>query len=525
MTTITLLLVSAALALGLSRMLRLPAIPLLVMAGWAIGHYGGMLTDEFMQNALELGLVFLVFAAGVELNPRRVKKHTSGVVWVGLVQFFVLGVLGYLLSVFLGYGHNSALFMAFALSASSTLVVIRCLKQRQQMFEPFGRLVTGVLLLQDILIVVGLVVLIRLPEGLEAVATGLGTALVLGGAAWIAHRFVMPYLILIQNPDEELMLLVVMSLLFLFTGCAWLLDLPLVAGAFLAGYALSSFPVNGLVRGMLLSLNDFFLAIFFLALGALITLPSLEMLKDVLVFTLFILIVTVPLVAWIAEKSGYSARTAIESGLLLSQTSEFSLIVALYGWTLGQISPEMFSVIALLTVVTMTLTPFIATDQITWHLMRLHPMRLLRQTAPEDLQQHIILIGYGSAGDAILRALKDTPSRVVVIDDDAAVIKRLRERGYICLQGDGTDDDVLDLARARKAAVIISSMRRENDTLKITDYLRHSSVPVVVRVMDEETGQRLKQAGASPVVMVNPTVDLLLEWLQENTNLDKNLQL
>lgn len=516
MTTLTLLLLAAALAYGLAKLLHLPAIPLLVLCGWGLGMLLPDLPENLLANILELGLIFLVFIAGVELNPRRVRKHVRGVVIVGTVQFVALGILGYGFARLLNYPPGSALFMAFALSASSTLVVIRCLKQRQQMFEPFGRLVTGVLLLQDLLIVTGLIVLIHLPEGGIAVAIALTKGAVLGVLAWCAHRWIIPFLVLRCNPDEELLLLIVLSLLFAFAGGAWLLDLPLVAGAFLGGFALSSFPVNGVVRGLLLSLGDFFLGIFFLVLGALIVLPDLDMLVKTAAFTVFILVVTVPVVTLIAEKCGYSARASIESGLLLSQTSEFSLIVALYGWMMGHIAVETFSVIALMTVITMTLTPFIATDQNTWRVMRLHPTRFRSQSVPPDLEDHILIIGFGSAGESILRLLKDQPRSMVIIDDDAAVIARLRERGYYCLQGDGSDDQILDLAHARRSTAIVSSMRRVADTTNILRHLKGTEVPLVVRVLDPMAAEQLSRAGAHTIVMVEPTAEIFLDWFESN---------
>ncbi len=514
MTTFAFFLVMAAIAHGLARLFRISPIPILLLAGFASTRLIPEMPANILQGLLEVGLVFLVFTAGIELNPRRIGNRIKAVALVAAVQFIVIGILGFGLALGLSYDVHTALYLAFALSASSTLVVVRLLKQRQQMFEPFGRLVIGVLLLQDIMIIVGMVVLLRLPEGALAVAQGLGSTALLGGLAWIGHRWIVPFLIVHLELDDEIRLLSIFSLLFAYTGLAWTLDLPLVAGAFLAGYALSSFPANGLSRGILLSLQSFFFSLFFLALGALIVLPGWKETLDILVFAIFVILVTVPLVAAIAERMGYSARAAIESGLLLSQTSEFSLIIALHGWMAGQITGEVFSTIALLTVGLMTLTPYIATDQHTWRLMKIHPM--IRSRNVEIPRRHVLMLGYGSVGDAIVRTLEDTDIKLVVVDDDPAVIRKLREKGIACLRGDGSDERLLQQVNAREAVAIVSSIRRVSDTESILRHVQSSKVPVIFRVLEAETAKRLRKLGGRPVVMIDPSIELFMRWVKEN---------
>ncbi len=521
MIDLALLLIAAALAHGAARLLRVPAIPLLLLTGLGLAQYGPKLPDALMFNTLELGLVFLVFAAGIELNPRRTGNRGRSVLIVGVTQFTALGVLGYLFAVFLGYDSTTALYLAFALSASSTLVVIRCLKQRQQMFEPFGRLVTGVLLIQDVLIIVGIIIALRLPAGYPSILEGIGSAILLGALGYGGHRWLVPLLFIRLHLEPELRLLAILSLLFVFTALAWALGLPLIAGAFVAGYALSAFPVNGLARGTLSSLTDFFLAVFFVALGALILPPGWEILRDAALLAAFVVVVTVPLVAYIAERTGLSARSAIESGLLLSQTSEFSLVIALHGWMAGQITAEVFSLIAVLTVGTMTLTPTLSTDENTWRLMKLHPLHLRKHVAPgATMRDHIVLLGYGSAARSIIRALKGTNRTAVVVDDDAIVVRQLREQGIPCIRGDGSDPRALARVHARHARCIVASLRRPSDADKVLDYIANTNAKLMIRVFDEAQAGRLEQRGALTVLTTQPTLAVFLEWLRENGFLD-----
>jgi Kef-type K+ transport system membrane component KefB len=425
MIGIFLLLAGAAAGLGAARWLRLPAIPLLLLAGLALGQVALLPEQEILEQSLVLGLTFLVFVAGIELNPRRVGAQKRAALQVGTAQFLLLGGIGTAFAWAAGLSLQTALYIGLALTASSTLVVVRLLQQRRQLFEPFGRLVIGVLLLQDLLVILLIPVLGRAPDGILAMATGLLAALLLVALAYVFVRWVTPFIVIRLQPDEEYLLLTVLAILFLFMGLAEWLELPLVAGAFLAGVSLSTFPVNGLIRGLLSSLSDFFLAIFFIAFGALLTLPTPSELWVALLLTGLVVLFTPLLVTVVAERAGLSSRPAIESGLLLAQTSEFSLVVALQGLVLGHVGGEVFRIVAFVTVVTMVLTPFISTDRMTWRLMRLYPVRR-RGGRMVEAEGHILLLGCGDNGMPLLETLVTSGQPVVVVDDDPAVIDRLR---------------------------------------------------------------------------------------------------
>jgi Kef-type K+ transport system membrane component KefB len=512
MVPLAMLLVGAAVGLGVAKWLRLPAIPLLVLSGLMLSVLGVLREAALLQDVLVLGLTVLVFVAGVELNPRRVGEQRRAALGVGFAQFFVLLVLGGFAALALGFALFESMYLALAITASSTLVVVRILQQRQQMFEPFGRLVIGVLLLQDLLVILLIPVLSRAPRGAAAALLGLLAALVLVALAWVCLRWVTPYLITRLRLDEEALLLTTLALLFVFLGLADLLGLPLVAGAFLAGVALSPFPVSGVLRGQLNSLSDFFHAVFFTALGAFLVLPSLMGLFQALVLALLVVLATPPLVTIVAERAGLSARPAIESGLLLAQTSEFSLVVALQALALGHVDQEVFTIVALITVATMILTPFLATDRNTWRLMAFHP---LRQTARIDrpMRDHVLLLGCGDNGWPLLETLIGAGHEVLVVDDDPAVIDRLREGDIPSIRGDGSDYEVLHAANAREAKIIISTMRRPGDNTVLLDYV--DGVPTLVRVFEPEDAERIRAHGGTPVLYSRAAAEDFLKWLEQ----------
>ena len=534
MTGLAILLTVAAIGFGLSRRFRIPVIPLLLAMGLGLSLARSAMPGEAFDHALDLnnlekilqlGLAFLVFAAGIELNPTRFQTQKKAAWLVGLAQFSVAGAAGFGLARLLGFDGISSLYLAIALSTSSTLVVIRQLRLWLRMFEPFGRMVTGALLLQDLLMIVWIVMLARFGEPDAKLAQSVGALVGLGALAVICQARLMPWLLLRlrsrdgKRPhvepgvqpwlDEESLLLVLLAVLFLFAGGAYFLGLHPVVGAFFAGFSLSSFPLNGVVRSVLGSLSDFFLAVFFTALGALITIPEPDLLLRAFALALMVILLTPPLVTIVAEASGLSSRSAIESGLLLAQTSELSLVLALTGEIAGHISRELFSAIALIAVVTMTVTPLVANDRSVRWLLKFHPLRR-RLPTQSGHENHVLILGFGAGGMWVVKPLQKAGHDLLVIDDDPAIIIQLEKLGIPCLRGDGADEKILQKANAAKAKLILASMRRVQDTAKLLALVK--DIPVVVRMFEDRDAQAIQALGGIPILNSQAATETFMEW-------------
>lgn len=529
MTLFALLLMAAAIAHGLSRGLRIPLLPLLILGGmslnaldWVAGLTDPQLVAEGVQSGgavarvLEFGLVFLVFSSGVELNPSRFTRHGRAVWWVGMLQFFACAASGFGVSLWIGYSPIQASYIAFGLAASSTVVVLRHLRQRQAMFEPFGRMVTGVLLIQDIVMVLVIVILARLGAGVAGISLALVEVMFLGAAAWVAQRFAIPALLERMKPDEESLMLWLVAVLLVFSGISLALGLPAVVGAFAGGFTFSAFPLNGLVRGQLSSFTYFFHAVFFVALGALIGFPTGSHWVQALQLSAVIILVTPFLVAILAEWQGLNARSSIESGLVLAQASEFSLLLGLSGVALGQLEPDAFRVLALTAILTMAMTPVLGREEVARFLLRFHPLRSFKSpTKPPE--GHILMLGFGSAGMWTLKPFRNQGDQVLVVDDDPVVCKELIRLGISVLRGDASDDAVLHRAGARQAKLVITSTRRVADALQIIRWTQ--GVPVLVRVFETDEAQRVHDAGGIPISNSIAAADGLLQWLNANDRL------
>lgn len=512
MTGIAILLFAAAVAYGVAHALRIPSIPVLLLAGVAL-TFTDSLPSNIVQDTLVLGTTLLLFATGIELNPRRTRSQRQSAGRVGTLQFTLLGGAGLVAALALGYDLVPAMYVALALTASSTLVVVRLLQERRQLFEPFGRLVLGVLLLQDLLVLLLVPVVTDLPDGLMSVLVGIAATLALAGLAWMTFRWLGP---LIQRLDREneVILLVFLAVLFLFVGLADVLALPLVTGAFLAGVAMSPFPLNGMVRARFSSIAEFFTALFFIALGALIGIPSGLELLHALILAAVVLLVTPPLVVAIAERAGMSSRAALESGLLLAQTSEISLVIGLFGFINGQIERAVFTVIALVTLITMITTPSLTSDRVVWWILHRRPTRFGPQRRKSDqvlpVEGHVLILGSGATGMPLLETILGMGHEVIVVDDDPVVVNRLRDADIPCLRGDASDIGLLERAGARRARIITSTIRRPQDNRRMLEYAR--GVPTLVRVFEEADGDWIRELGGTPVIASHAAAVEMLKW-------------
>lgn len=521
MHDVALLLAAAAVAHVLARWLDGPPIPFLLLAGLGLALLappGG----DVLRDVLVVGVALLLFTAGMELDPGRIRAQRSAALRVGLVQFAALALAGWGAASGLGFPPVEAGYLALALAASSTLVCVRLLQRRQQLFDPYGRLVLGVLLLQDVLVLIFVPFVAAMDPTRGGAVAGLAGLLLLGGASLVVRRWIAPLLTKLSDEREPL-LLAALGLLFLFLGGARVLGLPMVVGAFLAGVSLARFPVEELVRVEVAPIGDFFAAVFFVALGAIVGLPSTDELLAALVLALVVLLATPPLVALVAERQGLSARSALEAGLLLSQTSELSLVVALSGLAAGHVGESTFRVVAIVTAGTMLVTPLIATDAVAWRLTRLHPSRWARRASDlaggeaadaAGMEGHVLLLGVGSTGGRLLDLLLTEGGAAVVVDEDPAVLARCEAADVPTVRGDASEPDVLDRAGVDRAAAVVSTVRRADANEALLERVA-GRAPVLVRVFEEEEAGWVHRRGGVPVLSSEVTARSLMEWYDE----------
>jgi Kef-type K+ transport system membrane component KefB len=515
MKELFLLLTIAGTGLGIARRFKLPAIPFWILGGVVASKLNITFENILLEQLLEMGLFFLVFASGMELNPGRF-RHQWHIVWrVGVLQFVALVGVGWAVAAAMGYGAKEACYPAIAMGTSSTLLGIRLLIQGKKMYEPFARMVIGVLLIQDILMILLVVILVKSDLGYAHTAAGLAATCLIGLVAWCIRQYFWTFFLRLFKADEESFLLVLLSVMFLFLSASHYLGLPLIAGAFLGGLSLSSFPIHGLAKGVMTSLSDFFFALFFTALGLYAGTPvSFEIWMEAACFSILVIILTPILVSLIAERAGLTARHAIEGGILLAQTSEFALILGLAGHLSSTGLPiERITQIALLSIMTMTITPLLANDKVTQWLLKFHPFRD-RHGIMTEWKDHVIVLGFGSAGDYVIHPFIENKDKVVVVDEDPSVVARLQSKGIVtAVRGDGADPALLDQLQAQRSKVILASMRRPEEAAAVIKFVQ-GKAPVMARVFEPEDGKRIQSMGGIPILNSLASAEAFMDWYQ-----------
>lgn len=513
MNYLAILLATASLAFGVSRLASIPIVAVLVTSGLILKSFVS-LPKEILENAMELGLSFLLFSMGIELSPERFINRFKTVFTIAIVQIFVVSILAYLLAINIGYNHNTAILLSLAIASSSTVAIIRHVRKQGQLYEPFGRLVTGVLLVQDLLVILALVYWQQWERGKDLLLT---TYPLVGLLifSYLSHRYFLPTVILYYQEKSEFLLLLSLSILFLFMGFSYFLEIPYLTGAFLAGFALSNFPVNGFVRSQLTSITDFFLAIFFISVGAYIEIPSVKGFLTIALF-LFLLFTVTPIVVTItAEHFHISTRSSLETGLLLAQAGELSLAAGLFAFTHSQIDREIFSIIALVTVISMAITPILAVDSTTFFLMEKR-IRLRLKTKQMNLKNHIVIIGYGTVTRRLKEEILTLKKPVIIIDDDPRVVADLQDKRFIAIAGDIRDRRVLQAVKIKDAYFVLSFARNLKDSLYLLHLLKNTQVKVVVRVFNKKAEELVKKEGGFAINASETAIKQFMSWFTKN---------
>lgn len=513
MSMFIIILLAASLALASAKFLKLPQAPLLILAGGLLDYANVSMDLAMAKDTLLLGLAFLIFYSGASLNPLKKRDGKAFGMAFGLSQFFAVGGIAFGICYFQGLGTLESLYLSLAAGSSSTLVAVKILQERGEMFEPFGRLLTSALLSKDLALVLLLAGLSGADDGLYSMASSCGLGLALYLFSVFFKRRIAPWLLLSKGIDEEFQLLIALGVFFSFMGLADVFGLPFLVGAFLAGISLSAFPISGLLKGQLESLHHFFSAVFFVVLGYFVNLPPLGQGTTVIALCFAIILATPLVSALIALKTGKTLRTGLEAGLLMAQASEFSIILGLVGLDNRHLGQGHLSMITSMTVITMILTPFISDPRFADALMRWSLKFAPHHKKAAGLSGHYLIIGCGESSMEILKALLKMRESVAVIDDDAGVTREVRELGGVGILANGKDPDALKEAGIDRAKLVISSMRKVTDNNTMMGFA--PEVPKVIRVFDATEAEYFEGLGALSIPVTEAATSDLVNWVEK----------
>lgn len=515
-----LLLLSAGIgALGVR--LRQPLIVAFIVVGIVVGPsvLGWVSANDQVDLLAKLGITLLLFVVGLKLDLHIIRTMGPVALATGLGQIFFTSVVGYLIAVAFGMTHIAALYVAVALTFSSTIIIVKLLSDKREVDTLHGRIALGFLIVQDLVVVLAMIGLNAIGKTTEfSFSDAALTVLVKGGVfilvIGLLTRYILPRLLHLLSHSQELLVLF---------GIAWAVALATTGaelgfskevGAFVAGVSLASTPYRDAMGARLVSLRDFLLLFFFIDLGARLDLGLLgAQLVESLVFSLFVLIGNPLIVMIIMGALGYRKRTGFLAGLTVAQISEFSLILGALGVSLGHISRETMGLITLVGLITISASTYmiIYSHQLYEKLApwltifeRRNPYREREPGAVfEDGAADIVLFGMGRYGTGIAQALRARGSRVISVDYNPQLVRTGDTMGYPVLYGDAEDPEFIASLSLARVQWVVGTARERHVNQTLIHSLRSSGYAGRIAVTAHNASEvaRLEQAGADLVLL------------------------
>jgi Kef-type K+ transport system membrane component KefB len=511
----------AALCAFVGRALRLPSIIAYLVAGLILGPWTGIVKVEgSLEQLSHAGIVLLLFLVGLELSLDKIKAVGKVVLLAGVAQVLFTFAGGFLISRLLGFEMVESVFLGLALTFSSTVVAVKLLEEKQQFDSMHGRIAVGILLFQDLVVIVLLTLLNGLTPGseleLEAVAGSVAGALGRTGfliaAVLIIARYVLPKpFAWIASSPAGLFIWSLCWCFFVVAAAHWL-HLSAETGAFLAGVSLAQLPYNHDLRRRVHPVMNFFIAIFFVSLGVQMDLGAASgQWERTMYLALFAVVGKFAVVMFALSRLKFGERTAHFAATTLSQISEFSLILTAAAVTSGWVPRHLLAVVGMVALLTFAVSAcLILYNEVlyfwTRHLGLLKVFWARRRDAVETRvrkhRNHIIVVGMNTLGRAIVSRLHARGEKVIAVDTDP-----IKLEGLPCdtLLGDVEYFSVLEEAELNTARLLVSALRIEPTNDLLAYRCKQAGIPCSIQAVDLTTTDNLLEMDVKYLMI--PKVD------------------
>ncbi len=520
---IALLLLIAAFAGAISVKLRQPVLIAYIVAGIAVGPAGLGLVHSHDQIDLlaQVGVAVLLFLVGLKLDLQHIRHIGPVALATGLGQLTFTIVIGFALILLMGKDWLTALYVAVALTFSSTIIIIKLLSDKRELDSLHGRIAVGFLIVQDLAVVLAMMVVsaLRTPDGgetawLEVLGTIAGRVVAAGVLMVLLMRYILPPITRTMAKSQELLLIFAIAWGTALAALGEWAGFSKEAGAFLAGFSLASTHYRDAIGARLTGIRDFMLLFFFIDLGAKLDFSSLgSELWPAVGLSLFVLIGNPLIVMAIMGYMGYKKRTGFLAGLTVAQISEFSIIFVAMGISLGHVGTEALSLTTLVGFVTIALS--------TYMILYSHPLyeRLspwlgpferrsphrelaVEQQAVPETRPDVVVFGLGRYGQRLGKRLEEAGVVVMGVECDPEVVRHLRHKGMQVHFGDGQDADFVEGLPLDDVPWVISTLPdlESNQALLHALKVRRYAGEVAVVAREDGHGVALKRIGA-PIVL------------------------
>jgi len=468
--------------------LKQPLIVAFIAVGIIVGPsvLGWVSEEASLELLAEIGIAVLLFLVGLKLDIHLVRTTGKVAVITGLGQVIFTSVVGFGIAYALGMSLVTSLYVAVALTFSSTIIIVKLLSDKRELDELHGRIAIGFLIVQDIVVVVVMIALTAFGGERDGdLSTEVG--LVLGkGAAFlltigVLTKWVLPRLLALVAQSRELLVVSAVAWAVSVAAVSDWLGFSTEVGAFLAGFALASTPFRESLASSLTGLRDFLLLFFFIELGSNLDFAEVgSQIPAAILLSAFVLIGNPIIVMVIMGVMGYPKRVSFLSGLAVAQISEFSLILVALGLQLGQIENETVGLVTLVGLITIGLSTYLilCSQQI---FDRISPLLSVFEkrtpTVPDEAHQpepaDVIMFGFGRFGTHLARQLAHEGQSVLVVDWDPHAATVIDIEGVRVLYGDAEDPEFPSSLPLATATWVVSAVPRYDTNMVLIDAVRH----------------------------------------------------
>lgn len=474
----------------------------LIVSFIAVGIFAGPSVLDIAKSSepidllADLGIAILLFLVGIKLDLKLVRTMGTVALATGLGQVAFTSIFGFLICLALGLDLVTSIYIAVALTFSSTIIIVKLLSDKREIESLHGRIALGFLIVQDIVVVLAMIALSALGVG-EREGSATGSIAMVVGAGIGMLVLVLLFVRFLANPltrllakSPELLVSFAIALAAAFAAAGEAFGFGKELGGLLAGIALASTPFRDSIASRLAPLRDFLLLFFFIALGSSLDLQNMGTRGlEAALLSAFVLIGNPLIVLLIMVSLGYRRRTGFLAGLTVAQISEFSLIFMAMGVTLGHVDNDALGLVTLVGLITIAASTYMITyshqlysffEPFLGWFDRKKAHRDAYQDATYEGQYEIIIFGLGRYGGTIGRHLIAEGHKVLGVDFSPVAVERWQKDGLPVIFGDASDPELIAALPVRNAEWIISAIPDPN-----TGVSRHDTRMVLLQSLND----------------------------------------
>ena len=442
-----------------------------------------------------------------------------------------------MISTLLGFGIVDSIYLAIALTFSSTIIIVKLLSDKGEINALYGKISIGFLLVQDFVAIIALMVItsISTNANIETQILQFVFNIVFFGLVFIIFtKFISKRIFKILSKNQEILFIGAIAWCLCFTSIAIMLGLSKEIGAFLAGVMLATVPYNHEIIGKLKYLRDFFIVLFFVILGSNLAFVSTEVtLIPAIILSLFVLIGNPIIVFVLMIILGYKGRTSFMSSLTVAQISEFSLILVFLGQKVGHLSDSVVPIITFVAIITISISTYMILYSnklyqiLSKRLSLFKSKKLLEDSLhmQKEKRYSVICIGYEDAGKKILSEMKK--KGVLIIDFDPEAINAAKANGFDSIYGDVADQNVIEDIIIARPKIIISTIFDITTNIEMTKIInKRIKTKIIALASNKKDAKKMYHAGMHyvivPSIIVSEKTDAIVKDILSKNKVELN---